>query len=133
MNNLVEIRWDNSEKTIIRYTYQSNWTWDSFLEALTEGRRMMQEVSHSVCILNDMRQIRYLPPNFLSTAQSIITSRPENTGISVFLTTNVSFQAMYRVLAKILKIVPTEYILVKTEEEAYQEIEAWFTKESLIP
>lgn len=132
MTNSMQVSWDNSERTIIRYTYQNDWNWDDYLDKLLIGRRMMQEVDHQVCVLNDMRQIQQLPPNFLSTARSIISSRPDNTGLCILLTTNIYFKAMYRVLAQILEIVPTQYILVKTEKDAYREIKAWYIEQEAL-
>lgn len=132
MTNSMQVSWDNSERTIIRYTYQNDWNWDDYLDKLLIGRRMMQEVDHRVCVLNDMRQIQQLPPNFLSTARSIISSRPDNTGLCILLTTNIYFKAMYRVLAQILEIVPTQYILVKTEKDAYREIKAWYIEQEAL-
>jgi hypothetical protein len=48
--NSVEIKWDNEQKTILRYIFTGDWTWDEYLERLNEGRTMMAEVEHSVCV-----------------------------------------------------------------------------------
>lgn len=124
----ITLEWDNAEKTILRYTFQGNWNWDDYLEYLAIGRKMMAEVEHEVSILNDMRQMTQLPPNFVNTARNVITSRPDNTGLAVFLTTNTFFQATHRILGRMLEEVPTRYILVSTEEEAYQKIAEWGNK-----
>lgn len=124
----ITLKWDNDEKTILRYTFQGNWNWDDYLESLTIGRKMMAEVEHEVSIINDMRQMTQLPPNFVNTARNVITSRPDNTGLAVFLTTNAFFQATHRILGRILEEVPIRYILVSTEEEAYQKIAEWGNK-----
>lgn len=129
MTSSVNIAWDNVDKTILRYTFYGNWNWDDYLTTLNIGRKMMSEVEHYVCILNDMREMGMLPPNFISTARSVITSRPQNTGLAIFLTTNTFFKAMYRILSKLLEEVPTRYLLVTTEEDAYQQITQWLNSQ----
>ena len=130
MTSSISIKWDNPEKTILRYTFHGNWNWDDYLAELTIGRKMMAEVEHTVCILNDMTAMGMLPPNFISTARNVITSRPKNTGLAIFLTTNTFFKAMYRVISRLLEEVPTRYVLVTTEEEAYQKINDWLDEQS---
>jgi hypothetical protein len=130
IENGVGLCWDNEQKTVLRYTFVGDWTWDEYLERLNEGRNMMAEVEHSVCILNDMQKIGKLPPNFASTAKSVISSRPKNTGLAIFVTSNAFFKVMYRVLAQLIPNVPTEYILVTTEEEAYRKFDKWLTEHS---
>lgn len=124
----ITLDWDNEEKTILRYTFQGNWNWDDYLQWLSVGRNMMKSVKHEVCIINDMRLMKQLPANFVNTASGIIISRPSNTGLVVFLTTNTFFQVTYRILGRILEEIPTQYILASTEEEAYKKIEAWRNK-----
>jgi hypothetical protein len=131
MMNSVEIRWDNEEKTILRYVFIGDWTWDDYLGCLNEGRKMMAEIEHPVCVLNDMQQMGKLQPNFASTAKSVISSRPKNTGLAIFLTSNTFFyKVMYRVLAQLIPNVPTEYILVNSEEAAYTKLNTWLEEHS---
>lgn len=126
--NSVTLAWDNEQKTILRYTFLGDWTWDEYLERLNEGRVLMAEVEHPVCVLNDMQRMGKLPPNFASTAKSVIASRPKNTGLAIFLTTNAFFKVMYRVLAQLIPNVPTGYILVTKEEEAYEKLNTWLAE-----
>jgi hypothetical protein len=128
--NSVEIKWDNEEKTILRYNFSGDWTWDEYLERLNEGRSMMADINHPVCVLNDMQKMGKLPPNFASTAKSVISSRPKNTGLAIFLTSNAFFKVMYRVLAQLIPNVPTDYILVTSEEEAYSKLNTWLAEHS---
>jgi hypothetical protein len=130
MMNSVEIRWDNDEKTILRYVFVGDWNWDDYLDCLNEGRKMMAEIDHPVCVLNDMQAMGKLPPNFASTAKSVISSRPKNTGLAIFLTSNAFFKVMYRVLAQLIPNVPTEYILVNNEEAAYLKLNNWLEEHS---
>lgn len=124
----VNIAWDNEQKTILRYSFEGDWTWEEYLECLNSGRRWMAEVEHPVCILNDMQKIGKLPPNFASIAKTVISSRPPNTGLAIFLTNNAFFKVMYRVLAQLIPNVPTDYILVTSEADAYQKLNTWLAE-----
>lgn len=128
----VTVVWDNEEKTILRYTFGGQWTWDEYLIALKDGRRMMESVQHYVCILNDMDNTAFLPPNFVTLARNVISSRPDNTGLAIFLTNSQFFKAMYRVLENLLPNVPTDYVIATTEDEAYQKLNTWLANNSLI-
>jgi hypothetical protein len=128
--NSVEIKWDNEQKTILRYVFIGDWTWDEYLERLNEGRTMMAEIDHPVCVLNDMQKMGKLPPNFASTAKSVISSRPKNTGLAIFLTSNAFFKVMYRVLAQLIPNVPTDYILVTQEADAYAKFQIWLDEQT---
>jgi hypothetical protein len=126
----VTIEWDNPSKTILHYRFVDDWTWNGYLEQLQSGREMMASVSHDVCILNDMTQMKNLPPNFITLARSVIGTRPENTGLAIFVSTSAFFKTMHRVLGEVIPEVPTHYLLVTNEAEAYQRFEDWFASQS---
>lgn len=125
MTDTIRISWDNDQKTILRYTFIRQLKWEDYYQALRKGREMMATVDHDVCILNDMSKLEYFPPNFISTARSVINDRPANTGLAIFLTTSSFFKALHTVLSKVIPNVPTDYILVTTEEEAYKRLNTW--------
>lgn len=126
----ITIEWDNPEKTVLRYRFIDNWTWDEYLEQLKEGREMMASVSHHVCILNDFTPMKSLPPNFITLARSVINSRPANTGLAIFVSTSSFFKIMHSVLKKIIPEVPTSYLLVTSEAEAYERFDKWIASQS---
>lgn len=129
----ITIEWDNSEKTVLRYRFIDNWTWDEYLEELKKGRAMMVSVSHYVCILNDFTEMKRLPPNFITLARSVINSRPENTGLAIFVSTDSFFKIMHSVLKKIIPEVPTSYLLVTNEAEAYERFDKWLSSQAPEP
>ena len=121
----VTVEWDNDEKTILRYIFTGRLRWGDYYPALQQGREMMDSVSHKVCILNDMRNLDYFPPNMVSNARSVISSRPANTGLAIFLTRNSFFKVLYKIIAQVVPEVPTGYLLVDDADEAYRRLNAW--------
>jgi hypothetical protein len=65
-----------------------------------------------------------------SSMTSIIGTRPENTGLAIFVSTSAFFKTMHRVLGEVIPEVPTSYLLVTNEAEAYQRFEDWFASQS---
>lgn len=127
----VDVAWDNEEQSILRYSFAGDWTWNEYRPALQKGREMMQSVSpRKVCIFNDMSQVKRFPPNFISTAHNVIGSRPENMGQAVFYTNHSVFGVLYRILAQLMPDVPTNYLLVSSEQEAYQRLHKWFAEQN---
>lgn len=121
----VTVRWDNHERTILRYFFEGDWTIEDYYQKLEHGRTMMKGVSHPVCILNDMRRATNYPPNFVTHARTIIKNRPHNTGLAVFLANSAFFNALYRILSQVLPDVSTRYVLAHSEDEAYARIQQW--------
>lgn len=121
----VDVRWDNEEKTILRYNFSGFWSWEEYFPSLARGRDMMRQQAHYVCVLNDMRQAAHIPKGFITKARDVISTRPPNTGLSLFLTTSLLFKETYRVLGSIYPEIPPQYLLVETEEEALERLKTW--------
>lgn len=131
MTITIHVDWDNDQKTILKYTFIRQLKWEDYYQALRKGREMMATVTHHVCILNDMRQLEYFPPNFVSTARSVIADRPSNTGLAIFLTSSNFFKILHKVLAQVIPNVPTDYILVASEGEAYKRLNTWIKENNI--
>ena len=72
-----------------------------------------------------MRNLDYFPPNMVSNARSVIKSRPENTGLAIFLTRSSFFKVLYKIIAQVVPEVPTGYLLVDDVDEAYRRLNTW--------
>ena len=47
----IEVMWDNEEKTIDRYDYGKNWTWEDFSAANKQYEEMLTGVTHPVDVI----------------------------------------------------------------------------------
>jgi hypothetical protein len=127
----VEVRWYDQEKHILYYDFQHAWTWDEYFNALAEGRTMMRSVDHVVCILNDMRRATHVPSGFMSKAQTVIGSRPDNTGRVVFITTQTFFLNLLDTVRRVLPDFGANYYYEDTEEHALEHLRTWMSKQML--
>jgi hypothetical protein len=121
----VNVVWDNPEQTVLRYTFEGQWTWDEYFPVLMQGREKMGTVSHYVSIINDMLGTQHVPPAFLTNARSVIHKRPKNTGLAVFVSKQMMFTALHRVLIKFDPLIHANYLLTPTLEEARTKIRQW--------
>jgi hypothetical protein len=124
----VQVRWYNEEKRILYYDFQGMWTWDEYFNALAEGRGLMRAVEHQVCVLNDMRTAGHIPGGFMSRAQTVIGSRPDNTGRAVFITTQTFFLNLLDTIRRVLPDFGANYYYEDTEEHAVEHLMRWLNE-----
>jgi hypothetical protein len=121
----VHVRWYDAENHILYYNFQGDWTWDEYFTALAEGRALMRSVDHNVCLLNDMRQATHIPSGFMSKAQTVVGSRPDNTGRVVFIATQTFYLNLLDTVRRVLPAFGANYFYEETEEQALAHLERW--------
>ncbi|MCU0514562.1 MAG: hypothetical protein MUE40_18565 [Anaerolineae bacterium] len=124
----VTVAWYSSDKRILHYRFCGEWTWDEYFEALARGRALQRRVPHMVCVINDLHETAFLPPDFIARAGSVSQTRPLNTGIAVYISTDYHFEQIYLILRRLYPGTPERYPLVATLAEALQLIDAWFAE-----
>ena len=122
----VEVFWEDEARTILHYRFTSNWTWKEYFQVLPKGRDMMAEADHYVCIINNMLETDHVPAAFLSRARSIINSRPENTGLVVFVSTGLFFRNTYETFTQLYPHLAKQYVLTQSLDTARTWIDDWF-------
>ncbi len=124
----VSVRWDNERKTILRFIFWNEWETDQYLEAFNEAMTMIEEVSHVVDIINDLRTESFIPKgDTVSLFRNIIDSLPENAGIIVYVNNDVVQQRLYSVQSQFYQITnprkPKRLFMVESVKEAYEIIQ----------
>src|SRR5687768_212474 len=118
----VAVQWDNDEKTILHYRFDGLWMWDEYLAALWQGRAMMKQVEHPVCVINNMLNTSQVPTSSLSSAKKVVENRPSNTGLAVFVFTNRFLMMVYKVFSQMNPAIRDNYITAQSLEEAREKI-----------
>lgn len=124
----VSVRWDNERRTILRFIFWNEWETDQYLEAFNEAMTMIEEVSHVVDIINDLRTESFIPKgDTVSLFRNIIDSLPENAGIIVYVNNDVVQQRLYSVQSQFYQITnprkPKRLFMVESVKEAYEIIQ----------
>jgi hypothetical protein len=126
----VQVRWYDEDKRILYYEFQGVWTWDEYFDVLAEGRRMMRSVNHTVCILKDLTRATHVPGNFMIKAQTVIESRPDNTGRVVFISTQTFFLNLMDTMRRVVPGFSELYYYEDTEELALAHVQRWMNEQT---
>lgn len=121
----VQVRWYDDNKQILYYSFEGEWTWDEYFNALAEGRSIMRSVDYQVCLLNDMRQAAHIPNGFMSKVQTVVGSRPDNTGRVVFIATQTFFLNLLDTVRRVIPAFGANYYYEETEELALAHLQRW--------
>ena len=84
----LQVYWEDEQKVIIRQVYDLTWTWDEFLKAFEEIRRLGGEVDYPISMISEIGLIRSVPPNAILYGARGIRSLPNNIILTVMVTSS---------------------------------------------
>jgi hypothetical protein len=79
----ITVRWDNSQKTIIRQVYSATWDWEEYLASFQRIHDLAGEVRHPIGIIAETSAIRRIPPNALVHGSQAIGGLPKHVFVYV--------------------------------------------------
>jgi galactose-1-phosphate uridylyltransferase len=124
----IVVGWDNTDKTIIRWQFVNDWSWDDYYGALQVSRQLNQQARGMVDIIVDMRASQTLPNNIFTHAQNVLQTRSLNIGVIVVIGLNPLLRSVYNTFKNLHDTLTrgshTELHLVAAEAQAYQLIQA---------
>lgn len=126
----VTVQWLDDAEDILHYRFQDPWNWTDYERALYEGREMMAQKEHYVCIINDLRNAISAPDSFISKARQYIANRPSNTGLAVFMVDTRFLSVMIDVLTRSLPGLQDKYVLVDSFDDAVKRTKQWLNAHS---
>ena len=103
----IRVYWDDPEKTIVRYDFEGNWTWDELYKVYYQAIAMETSVPYRVDIILDMRLSGRIPGNVLLHIKNFSEKQPPNVGLSIFVTTNAFITSLYHTATKFYAKSPT--------------------------
>ncbi|MEP7291127.1 MAG: hypothetical protein ABI835_05060 [Chloroflexota bacterium] len=113
----VDIRWENEAKTVIRYSYSGEWSWDDFYAILNQ--RDPPPPDGQLSALVDLRQTTHLPGDAVLHLKSAAKMAEEIDGMVVIITSNTAMTTLFNIFVTIYKRVGKRFRVVNSEEEAY--------------
>jgi hypothetical protein len=114
----IVVDWDNSAKTVVRYEFDEQWTWEEFYVAKKQAYTIIDTVSHRVGVIMNAPPNVTLPPNMLTHSLSALRNKHPNTLILVFVLTRPFMRAMISTLGKISRLGASSIELATTLDEA---------------
>lgn len=121
----VKVRWYDEKEDFVLYTFIGIWSWDDYDKANQEGRALMRTKPHYVGVFNDLREVRITPSLLTSNVNSYIKTRPQNTGLTLFVTSNMFFYRVYETMTKIYPSYLDRYKMLINFDEAVANMRQW--------
>lgn len=118
----IAVEWMDDSHTILVFRFSQTWQWEQMFTATDAGRRLLNSVSHSVSVLADFTNARWLPSlnlgvmNRLAT-QPRIYNHPNTTYIYV-AGTQRQLYTMGNLLRKLFPRIHERYRFARTLQEA---------------
>ena len=100
----LHVYWEDEQKIIIRQVYDMTWTWDEFLAAFAEIRRLGGEVDYPIGMISEIGRIRSVPPNAILYGARGIRSLPTNITLTVMVTSSPLALSMLKVILTVTQI-----------------------------
>ncbi len=95
---MIELDWDDPEKTIIGYTFFDPWTWDEYYATNPKRDAMFASTDDVIDIILDFRKGQHLPPQAMTHIRKVGTWDNSQRGIVVVL----GVHSMLQLLADIM-------------------------------
>lgn len=123
----IQVEWDNPQKTILRYTFPTDWTWDDFYAMKHIADAMLDDVTEhdkDIVLLFDLRKTKDVPRNLFSVGRRLFErSHPRGNPII-----GVSHSKLFGTLGNMLRqLTPTamsmDFRILESMETAEAEIE----------
>lgn len=121
----IEVSWYDDKEDILYYKFGEIWGWHEYEPAIRQGRALMRTKTHYVGIINDLRAMRQTPSTLISKAHHYIDSRPENTGMAIFVSSSLFFSKIYDMLMQIYPAYVAQYQLETDFDHALGRVRGW--------
>jgi len=101
----ITVQWDNESKTVIRQTFDGQWTWDEFYQKNNvKIPTMMKEVAHTVHVFSDFTSSDV--PSMggaLKHANNVLDAYPDNWGMLVVVGGNTMINLLVNMFRSLFK------------------------------
>lgn len=118
----IEVRWGNSDKTVIISKHVANWTLQEYYAMIEETFAMITGVAHTVHFIADFTDSSMAPSQILSTGPHVQKRSAPNTGITVVVGGAGFIKALINVARKVF-LSNMQIFMSNTIAEAYAIIE----------
>jgi hypothetical protein len=97
----IQIVWDNDRKTVVRYIFDRDWTWEDLHAAKNYAYNLIDSVTYPVGVIFDAPPDVRLPANFLSNSMSIFKRKHARTYAVILVGSNAYARSLINMVGKI--------------------------------
>jgi hypothetical protein len=124
----VYAEWDNADKTIMRWTFEGDWTWEEYYDARKTTNQEISAQKHPVDLIVDLRTSGTLPSGVLMHARNSVYIAPDNIGLTVYVGINPVMRAFYNMFRNLYRGLihskRLDMMMVATLDDAYAALAA---------
>ena len=120
---MIEIYWDNDEKTIIHCKFAEGWGLQDLHKMMEEVSDLIDLVEHWVYVIMDMSGAGNVPAGILSNSRSLSMKFHPRVKMYIDVTDSMFVEMIANIFEKVITV-DANVQVVKTLEEAYAQIES---------
>ena len=124
----VRAEWDNTQKTIMRLTFEGAWTWDEYFTSAAFVNQQIIAENHVVDVIVDLTANNIMPSGALTQGKKAMIAKPANNGITILVGVNPVLQGFYKMFSGlyqgIIRSKKVNMVMAATMEAAYKILEA---------
>ena len=123
-----KFKWDNPEKTVMRYSAEGHWNWNDYHKVTRASTFSMHQLSHTVDAFIDLRGGLNMPAGARAHIRTLVNRHvPQQSGRVVILGMPREIEAQVGAAERTLQINEGVIRFVDTEEQAYTVLNMWRT------
>ncbi|MGD8456227.1 MAG: hypothetical protein PVF83_07590 [Anaerolineales bacterium] len=111
----IELRWEDEEKTIIRWIYSSNFTWEEYDEGDRKLHSMLADINHKFTTIFDLSEMRVMPQSAISQYPKLMRDVPPLQESLIIISHNRLVQSLGRIFTRVYRM---NIHFVRTLEDA---------------
>lgn len=112
----IQVVWDDPEKTILRWDFDPEWTWDDFWAAFDESVRLGDGYTHRVDVMPNVTNTKQLPIGALGAFKRVDSRKPDYTRLVVVAGPDTVTSLLIKTFAQVNRI--DSWRTAKTLDEA---------------
>lgn len=118
----IEVVWDNEEKTIARFDYGIDWTWDHFLAANKQYDEMLVSVDHPVDLIADFTEGTLPPMGAFGRFKSSQENLKKKGGVVVVVGGGLFITLLVSSFSRVYKALSENLMVAESVDEARKKI-----------
>lgn len=117
----VTVMWDNEDQTVIRFNFESPWTWAEQQQAIDQANPMVESVTWTVDFICDVTNGPQVPLGYPMKYLRLTAERlPKNAGATIIVGASGPLRALLIAILKVFANLKPRIIFASSLEAAYE-------------
>lgn len=118
----VNLVWDDSHHTTLRFDYEGEWTWNEWYAAMDDAETRIRELDDTVYLINNLGDTTYLPKNAMTNFKQNAIHFHAIVRMTFIVSENLFIKVMFNTFKRFAGAWAEHYYFVTSLEEGRQMI-----------